>query len=93
MKKLNILLTAAVLAAVLTGCQATPGSPVVIGKDLEQMLKMAESGQNTAGSLKDRLGIPKRYESYVENEKGNFKVTIDADVVLPEADSIRWTLL
>lgn len=89
MKRMMVVALATVISmAILAGCQPRPGRADVIGKDLEQMLALAISEQDTAGSLAERLGVPGRYESYVEDAKGSFKVTIDADVILPEADSI-----
>jgi hypothetical protein len=88
MKKLSLLLIAAAAALLVSACQPTPEKAAVVGKDLEQMIKAATSGQNTAGDLKTRLGVPERYESYIEDATGKLKVTIDADIVLPQADSI-----
>ena len=83
-----ITLVGAICLLLFAGCQATPKKPAVMGKDLEQMLALATSEQETAGSLEERLDVPKRDESYVEDTKSKFKVTIDADIILPEADAI-----
>ena len=52
------------------------------------MLALATSEQEIAGSLEERLDVPKRYESQVEDTKGKFKITIDADIILPKTDRI-----
>ncbi|MGE5493681.1 MAG: DUF6034 family protein [Burkholderiales bacterium] len=88
MKKFSLFLIAAIAALLVSACQPTPEKAAVVGKDLEQMIKAATSGQNTAGDLKTRLGVPERYESYIEDATGKLKVTVDADIVLPQADSI-----
>jgi predicted secreted protein len=87
-KILRAGLALALAFVLLAGCQATPEQPVVIQKDLEQMIALALADGEMAGSLADRLGVPDRYESYVEDAKGSFKVTVDAAVILPDADSL-----
>ncbi len=86
--KRTLLLLLAVTFILLAGCQATPEKPAVVGKDLEQMLVLATSETVSEGSLAERLGIPERYESHIEDARGNFKVAVDANITLPEADSL-----
>lgn len=86
--KRTLLLLLTVTFILLIGCQTTPEEPAVVGKDLEQMLALATSEIASEGGLAERLDIPERYESYVEDAKGGFKVTINADIILPEADSL-----
>ena len=89
MKKIfSISLTVILAAAFLAGCQPTPDNSAVSQKDLEQMLALAASGQNTTGSLTERLGIPSRYEAHVKNKKGNLNVAIDADIILPKTNAV-----
>jgi hypothetical protein len=90
MKKICIILLAALTAAgFLTGCRETPGKGVVVQKDMEQMIQKAMSAQQKQGSLPEVLGVAQnRYETHFQDESGKIKVTVDADVVLPEAGSI-----
>ena len=90
MKKRNCILFAALIAlAALSGCRQTPENPLVIGKNTEKMLKMAMAPQDMQGSLPKVLGVTAgRYETHLEDKSGNIKVTVDADVVLPDAGSI-----
>lgn len=88
MKRVLTLLLALALA-VLTGCQPTPEQGVVIGKDLEQMLALATSPQERQGTLPEMLGITSNhYEKYLENQNDNVRVTVDANIVLPDAESL-----
>ena len=87
-RTIAITLMGAICLLLFAGCQATPKKPAVAGKDLEQMLALATSEQEIAGSLEERLDVPKRYESQVEDTKGKFKITIDADIILPKTDRI-----
>lgn len=89
MKKiLAAALAAAIGMSVLAGCRPEQENSAALSKGLEHMLLLAASPDQTAGVLAERLGAPGRYESYVEDAEGGFKVTIDADVILPEADGI-----
>lgn len=50
---------------------------------------MAKVTQNTQEDISKTLGIrSNQYETYFEDGSGNIKVTVDADVVLPDADNI-----
>jgi hypothetical protein len=86
MKKTTVILFVIVAVSLLTSCQPTPAAPAVLGKDLEQMLALATAPNEMEGSPAKVLGIPQRYESYIEDETGKLKVTIDADVISPQAD-------
>lgn len=74
------------MVSLLVACQSTPDERVIIQKDLEQMITLATSGQKETEGLINNLGIPARYET--SREKGSFKVTVDANVVLPDTDKI-----
>jgi len=88
MKRVLTFLLALALA-VLTGCQPTPQQSVVIGKDLEQMLALATSPQERQGTLPEVLGITSNhYEKYLENQNDNVRVTVDANLVLPDAEGL-----
>jgi|GEM_PF-3830473 hypothetical protein len=87
MKKIFSILLVVAIVFSLTGCRATPEEPAVMDKDLEQMLTLAASAQ-PLGALPDRLAVPERYEAEETNARGNFRMVADADIVLPEADSI-----
>lgn len=74
----------------LAACQSTPDKPVVVQKDMEQMIEKADASdaaEETPGmTIKERVGAP---ETFVyENTKGNFTVNANAPVFVPDADSM-----
>ena len=79
MKRINLVLLAAILAVTAIACQKTPEIPVVVPKDQEAMLGKADQ-QSTAAPSK----IPEHYTFRLEEE--NFTVNVDADVVAPYTD-------
>jgi hypothetical protein len=88
MKKAFILITAMNMAALLlAGCQTTPDKPAVIQKDMEQMIeKAAETGAVSKApdiSLKERVKAPEKL--VLTTQKGNFTLTADAAVSVPDA--------
>lgn len=88
-KSVCILLATLMVLPVLSGCQQTPENPLVVGKDTTKMLEMAMAAQDTQGSLSEVLGITSdRFETNLKDQSGNIKVAVNADVVLPDADSI-----
>ena len=44
----------------LTACQATPDAPIVVQKDMEQMIERGAKPQDSpiAGTLRERLNVP-----------------------------------
>lgn len=88
-KSVCILLAALMVLAVLSGCQQTPDNPLVVGKDTTKLLEMAQAAQDTQGNLADVLDVTSdRFETNLKDQSGNIKVAVNADVVLPDVDSI-----
>ena len=85
MKKTIRFLAVLTALTLLAGCQETPDSPVVIGKDYEQMMQLALSGQPTELPVAEQVGAPARYtlDSPLKNAPGNLEVYVDAEVVVP----------
>ena len=72
--------------ALLAGCQATPEQEVVVQKDLEQMIEKAQAtdAAETPGiSLREQTGAPGTLA--LENTEGNFTLSVDAVVAVPDA--------
>jgi|AGTN01.2.fsa_nt_gi hypothetical protein len=88
-KLLTILL--ALIFVLLAGCQPTPEEPVVIQKDLEQMIGKA---QQTLAPEAEKLPLTERYAVKEHLEKtitvldGKLVVNVDADVGVPATDAI-----
>lgn len=86
--KQAISIIAAMMAAVIlfTGCQATPEQPVVVQKDMEQMLEKAQDTQAPAEAqtLAGQYGIPERWTQEWSGADGKLTLRIDAPVAVPE---------
>lgn len=87
MKK-TIPLMAAMLAAALlpAGCQPTPEQPIVMQKDMEQMLEKAQDTQSPGQeqTLAERYGIPERLTEEWSGADGKLSIRIDAPIAAPE---------
>lgn len=85
MKRLLVILFA---LALLLACQPTPEEEYVSHKDTETMLGEAVSSDTT--TLRDMVRPPESMHvtRTVEAPNTRFRITIDADVVLPDTDAI-----
>ena len=87
MKKI-LLVTLTVF--LLFGCQKTPNSPIVVGKNTDLMLEKAQQVRNETieGSidtdLYKRLGAPVSYNIKLNSNNGKLNVFVDAEVNLPK---------
>ncbi len=92
MKRILAGLMTAVILAVLAGCQQTPIDPVVVQKDMEQMIEKAqetpEASETQQETLAQRLDAPERLELNLTDNKGRLEVHVNADVVIPEAGAV-----
>lgn len=86
--KQAISIIAAMLAAVIlfTGCQSTPEQPVVVQKDMEQMLEKAQDTQAPAEAqtLAGQYGIPERWTQEWSGADGKLTLRVDAPITVPE---------
>lgn len=86
--KRAISLMAAMLAAalLLAGCQPTPEQPIVMQKDMEQMLEKAQDTQSAGQeqTLAERYGIPERLTEEWSGADGKLTIRIDAPIAVPE---------
>ena len=90
MKRICIIILSILLLCV--GCQQTPESFLVVGKDQQQMIEKAQgdvsyatdapAGVDWAG----RLGAPARYAAKLTSAGGHLTVDVDASVILPEGE-------
>lgn len=90
-KSICIVLAAIMVLVVLSGCQSTPGKPIVQKKNIDRVLEQAQSTQDNtkAGeTLREKLKIPETYTTSLKDAKGKLQVTVKADVILPNADKL-----
>ncbi|NLB42892.1 MAG: hypothetical protein GX815_11675, partial [Clostridiales bacterium] len=86
MKKMIFIITVAT-TFMFFGCQATPEKPIVIGKDLDKMIESAVREGVDTNPITE-VNVAERYVKTIVNKKGNCTVNIDAELLVPEVDSI-----
>ena len=101
MKRTFVIVFAALL--LLTACQATPNAPIVVQKDMEQMLEKAqgtedvsekntqprtETSEHETNMFIMNLGIPQNLKLESISAKGKLLVHTDASIILPQADKM-----
>lgn len=94
MKK-KLMLLIGVILSLLAGCQATPEKPVVVQKDLEQMIEKGTSGSAAPeatptasdapeadyAALCAHYGVPERFQKTIT--EGNLTINCDVAIELP----------
>lgn len=91
MKKATLTLIACMfIVTVLEGCQTTPEQPIVIQKDMEQMIEKAQEHAEAVPQteqLAEKLGVPERYTAeYAYSDR--FTMTADAKIILPNVTAL-----
>ena len=91
----SILLGLGAAALLLSACQRTPEKPVVIQKDMEQMLEMAMATPAPAAAeaaattgLYAQLGAPTQYAASISAYDGKLRIDGTANVLLPAVEAI-----
>jgi hypothetical protein len=85
-----MLIAAVICTALLAGCQSTPEEPIVVQKDMEQMIGMAQASAQGADarSLREQLNVPDTLTAELTSAGGKLNVHVDADVVVPDVMGI-----
>lgn len=98
-----LLLTALMFIGMLSACQKTPESPIVIGKNLDKLLEKAqgtedvsekntqprtETSEHETNMFIMNLGIPQNLKLESISAKGKLLVHTDASIILPQADKM-----
>ena len=92
MKKISIVLATALLSMSFIGCQKTPDSPIVIGKDYDKMVNQALLGQPTDEPIAEQIGAVDEY-NYVQpltNAVGNIEVHVNAKVAVSDSSKMTF---
>lgn len=87
---LYIILVLSMLFGVVA-CQQTPESPIVIGKNQDEMLELAQPNEasGTVGvPLSERYDIPAQLTHNTQSEDGRLVINIDAQVIVPEENRL-----
>lgn len=90
MKQCIAFLLALTLAVSLCGCAETPEDDIIAQKDNDRLIEAAtQSGDENRRSLEEtQQSAPEHYTYSFTTEDGKVSITADAEVTLPEADTI-----
>ena len=94
MKRMWILLLVMVLLTPLTACRTPKADATEAETSTQRLLqtaaqaKGADSTASASAQLRDRLGAEGHVQQTFFSENGTKRVTIDADVIIPEASKI-----
>ena len=80
--------------SVLSACQPTPEEAIVVGKDSENMLDMAQQSDATADTetaIKEAMDIPDRYTCDLQSESGLVTLAADTQITVPEVPTMPVT--
>lgn len=86
-RTISIVLFAGMILSLFTACQETPESPIVVGKNAENLIEQATGDEgSTPLPLREQLVAPDMMDVTVEED--NFTILAHAAVRLPETDAI-----
>lgn len=90
MKKIIAAGLTAVLSLGLAGCAATPDGSLVAQKNTDRLKEAAldTEDENRQSLVQVKQSAAERYNFSYNSDDGKVKITVDADVYLPESDSI-----
>jgi hypothetical protein len=91
MKKMICVLLAAAFSLLLVACQPTPEETVVKGKSLDNLIDKATQPTESSGAqgtLAEKMGAQPTYQAELSDPNGKVKIHVNADVEIPDADSV-----
>ncbi len=101
MKRIICIILAAILFACLAGCQKSPESPIVVGKNVDLLIDKAteaDSDEDTqtpapeasdySALLAEKLGVPERFITDASYSDERLKISADAEIILPNAAAL-----
>lgn len=93
MKKIIYLTISLFSLFTITACQKTPESPIVRGKDIDNIIEKAIESPIVADAdseddLRRPLEAPEKLVMEMEGVKGNLKIHVDADVIVPDTEGM-----
>ncbi len=91
--KIKALLAGVCAAALLlSACQASPEDSLVVHKNMENLISEAQSestGKTDAEAIRAEVPEGERYQTVIENESLGVRVSVDAEVEVPRADTLN----
>lgn len=88
MKRIFIFLLASTMAFSLTACHKVSGTSIVSGMNNSLILEMASGNMKENKTVAEMLNAPDRMRLSITDPKGDVCVNVDADILLPDTDSI-----
>lgn len=79
-------------ALLLSACQASPEDSLVVHKNMENLISEAQTeseGKADANAIREEVSKAERYQTEIENEGLNVKLTVDAEVDVPDVDTLN----
>lgn len=90
MKKIICIIAIAVVSlSIMVGCQKTPESPVVVGKDNDKMIETAESLEDKSLTIREQVSAPESVKMNFKDQSGKIKFSVDAEVIVPDAEASK----
>lgn len=84
-KVLTVTLVLLFIVSVMSGCHKTPDSPIVVGKNQNDMLSVAK--QTNDFTVAEQVNAPKTYDADTSGAGGKLAITAnDAPIALPNTD-------
>lgn len=105
-RSISVFLAALLLFGAMGGCQKAPADPIVIGKNLDQLMKKAQVAadascdpvqskksmtNNKPYTVVTNLGAPESLKEEIVSAKEKLHVYTDASISLPQADQLPIT--
>ncbi len=88
---LSFLLCGVLLSGLVTGCEKTPEKPIVREKGAQSTDSYKEADaarEDGSNELSKRLQIPERYEASQTSNDGNFQLSCQADIFVPDVAQV-----
>ncbi len=92
MKVKNLLAGLCASALLLTACQASPKDSLVVHKNMESLISEAQTeseGKADAEIIREEVSEGERYQTAIENESLGVRVSVDAEVEVPDVDTLN----
>lgn len=86
-----LLLTALMVMGTLIACQETPETPLVVGKDLDNLMEKASQFGSIQHYIPEMLRAPERMQMQLTSKGGKLIVNVDAAVSIPQVDQLPAT--
>ena len=85
MKKVIALLLILMTVIGAAGCQKTPESPVVVGKDNDKLIEQANSLEDPSLTVREQVSAPESVKTKFKDSTGKLSFSVDAGVIVPDA--------